>query len=50
MTLFGNRVVAGVISSDEVTLEKCGPNPNKLMKRGLWDRHAHREAPCADEG
>lgn len=20
------------------------------MKRGLWDRHAHREAPCADEG
>lgn len=20
------------------------------MKRGLWDRHAHREEPCADEG
>ena len=46
VTLFGNRVIADVISYEEVVLEWGGPQPNMtgaLIKRGNLDRDIHTE-------
>jgi len=49
MTLFGNRLIAGVISYDEVILESSGSQIQKAWysfnkgKHGHRDRHAQRE-------
>ena len=53
-TLFGNNVVADVISEDQVVLEQGGPLiqlSGILMKRGDLDTDTHiGGTPCEDEG
>lgn len=51
-TLFGNRAVAGVISSDEVTLKKewaLIQHDRVLIQMGNLDTDACRETPREDE-